>query len=205
MPGPFGNPLGSSSANPVLGGLPLGATPKTSSATAPYVVTYGDNSGYSTTRNQTWTCPKTGTYRFAQWGQGGFGNGSAPYGGGAAHAQTVRKIGKDETVTIAANSTSGTRGAKITLTFPDGTVVETLGGQNSSSGGAGGTATGGDINVSGSVGSGAGGNAGSYGNFTGGIGAGDGVTPQYGVTPGGGATASSYEPGSAFVIIIREA
>ena len=204
MPGPFGNPLGSTSANPVLGGLPLGATPKASSS-APYTVVYGDNSGYVVAANQTWTCPKTGTYRFVQWGQGGYGNGGAPFGGGAAQAQTVRKIAAGATVTINSDPTDGTRGTKVTLTLPDGTVVATLGGQNSASGGAAGTASGGDINVTGSVGVGGGGNAASYGDFTGGVGAGNGTLPQYGVTPGGGATSSSYEPGSALVIIIREA
>lgn len=204
MPGPFGNPLGSSSANPVLGGLPLGATPKTSSS-APYTVVFGSNAPNGGTANQTWTCPKAGTYRFVQWGQGGDGN-NVTGGGGGAHAQTVRKVKAGETVTITSDSNTANTGIKITLTLPDGTSVVTNGGQFGSAGGAAGTASGGDINVSGSAGSGTGGGAaGASGNFASGLPGLSSGTPFRAGAPGSGAFTNQGGGGAALVIIVQEA
>ena len=200
---PLGQGLPGLTGSQALGGVPLGTTAK-SSGIAPYTVVYGSNAPNGGTANQTWTCPKAGTYRFVQWGAGGDGNNVAG-GGGAGHAQTVRKIAAGATVTITSDSNTANRGVKITLALPDGTSVETTGGQYAAAGGAAGAATGGDINVSGSAGSGTqGGAAGSSGNYQSGIPGTNASTPYRGGAPGAG-TWSNQNGGAALVLIVQEA
>ena len=127
-----------------------------------YVRTYGPGSS-------TWTCPATGSYRFIRGGGGGGSESSAGLGGGGSQAIKVKRVSAGETVAFSVASTISVNvaGGDTTATFNDGTVVTAGGGQRSQDGGAGGTATGGDINTSGSSASGltggAGGTSGLYG------------------------------------------
>lgn len=122
-----------------------------------YVRTYGPGSS-------TWTCPATGSYRFILGGGGGGSeSGAGLGGGGGSQAIKVKRVSAGETVAFSVASTISVNvaGGDTTATFNDGTVVTAGGGQRSQDGGAGGTATGGDINTSGSSRSGATGGAGA--------------------------------------------
>lgn len=170
----------------------------------------------------TWTCPLTGFYRFAVWATGGqssAGNGGASSG----HSQTVKHIAKGAQIPIVV-STYG--GGSSSVTFPDGSAVVVT----SASAGTPGAASGGMINLAGSLGGvgalasgadGLGGNGGlggtggistgggagapGYGPFRGGDGGNDAAGVQNGQTPGGGAIASgSYPVGSGLVIIQKQ-
>lgn len=133
------------------------------------------------------TVPKSGTYLVAAWG-----GGASTGGWGAALAiRTAIKLKEGDVIpyTVAACGGVGA-GNDTTVTFPDG-VMTAGGGKAASS-----TATGGDINVSGSPGNGStlGGNAASYLGFTGGSGG------SYGTFPGGGGGNGGFSQPAAGLI-----
>lgn len=170
----------------------------------------------------TWTCPRSGYYRFAQWGSGGGGVGSTG-GASGSHAQKVVHLNKLQTVAIVVPDNGSS--ADCTVTLPDGRVVTA----GSASGVTPGAASGGDINLAGSAGGTSGGNGaaglgdngglGGIGNgstdgggagapgsgaYQGGTGCASSATPR-GNTPGGGG--SAVQPalrGSGMVIIQRQ-
>ena len=126
--------------------------------------------------NYSFTVPKEGMglWRFAAWGGGETPGNSSGAGGALAIKDVYLSDGQAVGVSV------GGAGAQTVLTFAQGIVVAGAG-----SGGVGGAATGGDINVSGSAPVGQnGGAAGSYGEFRGGAG-GAGIG-RAGRSPGGG-------------------
>jgi hypothetical protein len=149
----------------------------TTSTTTPYVTNYGVGS-------YVWMVPQTGRYRVVQWAGGGSGsaNSSTTGGGGGGHAQTSRLFTSGQTVSLVV----GDCGQATTATFPDGLVVVANPGADGNSGGTGGTATGGDINITGAARSGAqGGAAGGFGSYRG--------------APGGTASPTRDTPGAGGV------
>lgn len=107
---------------------------------------------------QTWICPKTGRYNVYAWGPGGRGDTgtSDSFAGGSGAlaiwqrvrllAGAVATISVPELGATTAATTVALASKPVTLTAGRG------GAGNGSSGGAGGIATGGDININGSVG-----------------------------------------------------
>lgn len=126
----------------------------------------------------TLTIPVTGRWTVVQWGSGGNSQTSVGGGGGGgALCITSRYLRRGQTVSIVI-------GTNCVVTLPDGNVVTANDGAMDVAGGAGGVASGGDINVDGSAGdANNGGAAGSYGEFRGGAG---GAVNQNGHSPGGG-------------------
>lgn len=169
----------------------------------------------------TWICPKSGWYRFVQWGAGGVTGGTVS-GGSGAHTQTVAHINKGQTVAIVVPA----GGSDCTVTLPNGRVITA----GTAAAATGGVASGGDININGSNGTaGGGGNGVAGGGDNGGPGGlGNGTTNSGGAgapgsggyrggeggsatggagagTPGaGGNQTSSGGQGSGFVIIVRQ-
>jgi hypothetical protein len=139
------------------------------------------------------TAPKAGRYMFVAWGGGGLGAGGDGAGAGALAIRTVR-LSLSQVIPMTLSSDAGsTSSPSTTVTFPDGVMTAGTG-QNQSAGGAGGVASGGDINVNGGVASGAsGGTAGSFGEFIG------GSSLQ---TPGGGGSATPANGGPGVLIVI---
>lgn len=133
---------------------------------------------------QTFTVPREGAglWRFVAWGGGGGGS-NEPGGGGALVIKDVyMRDGQQVPMFV------GGVGQSSTVTLPGVTLV--AGGGTYGSPGLGGTASGGDANVSGSNSSGSsGGGAGSFGEYLGGAG-GSGIG-RAGQAPGGGAGAFS--------------
>lgn len=141
----------------------------------------------------TWVAPRSGRYRFVQWGGGGEGSTLGTDGGdGGAHAQSVRwiSIGQSVNLTIGECSRGGS-GSATTITLPDGFSVTTTGGARGGVASSPGVATGGDINVPGVPRSGTtGGSGGGFGAFLGGIGGAAAGTHE-GTSPGGGGADTS--------------
>lgn len=143
-----------------------------------------------------------GLYQFALYSNGGNGSPNLGGGGGSLAIKTKR-LRKSEVATIllAYNAAS-------TVTFDDGSVLTAGRGGNTNPGvsvGAGGVATGGDVNLSGTSGSASGaaylgGSAPSYLGFVGGQSA---DTPVLGnATPGGGGTGFAQQAGCPGQIIV---
>jgi hypothetical protein len=178
-----------------------------------YAASYGPGS-------YTWIAPKTGYYRFAQWGSGSQGGGGSS-GGSGSHAQSVVLLAKGATVAILVAAIDADN---TTVTLPTGRVITAA----SASGATAGVASGGDINISGTNGiatfgaapSGLGDNPGTggvgngtsvaggagapgYGGFRGGNGRGSADQP--GVTmPGGGANTNNGTVAGGLVLIVRQ-
>jgi hypothetical protein len=176
----------------------------------PYTASYGPGTF-------TWTAPLPGFYRFVQWGCGGRAS--------AAHAQTVVHLNTGDRVSLVVAEGVST---DTVVTFPSGRVV-TAGSAVLSLGETPGVATGGDLNLNGSVSgtpsggngvaglgdngglggtgngatSGGGGGAPGYGGFRGGDG-GSTAGDQIGRAPGGGSTTPFSAGGVGLVIIARQ-
>jgi hypothetical protein len=98
----------------------------------------------------TWSPPKAGYWKFVYWGGGG-GSFSAS-GGSGAYGEVTRFLTPAQSVSISVGmgGHSSAAGQTTTLIFSNGLQASASGGAND--GGAGGTATGGDVNLSGSAG-----------------------------------------------------
>ena len=156
----------------------------------------------------TWVCPKSGRYRVVQWGGGGGGVSAGGDGGG--HAQPVRWIRENQVIVVELSDNNNySTGATATVTFPDGTIVISTGGAHGGISSAPGTASGGDVNVSGIQRSGVdGGAAGSFGAFPGGRGGKASGPLTSGSVPGGGGSytgSSAPQSGPGLVLIVLEA
>ena len=182
---------------------------------------------------QTWTCPRTGEYTIYAWGPGGRGdtasvNSFAGGSGALAIWQRVRLLaGAIATISIPELGAT-TAATTVNLASKSVTLTAGRGGDgNGSSGGAGGIATGGDININGTAGlsylvSGAdgggtdGGNGGArgepgapgYDGFRGGNASASNNSGAGSPGAGGKATSSSTQPanfgGCGLVIICRD-
>lgn len=165
MPGPFGNPLGYSSAGQALGGVPLGTTVKATSST-PYFATFP--AGYT----GTWVCPKAGRYVITMFGAGadGFPGVNGSESGCASQSTRNLKAGDSISLTIPSDTGPGNNlGSAFTITLPDGTVMTCAGAHGYSGFVSACVASGGDTNVNGQAPSGTtGGNAPTIGNYIGG-------------------------------------
>lgn len=125
----------------------------------------------------TFTAPDQGVYKFVLWGSGTFGNTA---GGSGAYCEYSRQMAKGQTVALVVPTSSG--GLPTTATFPDGKVVSAgFGGV-----GVAGIASGGDVNLNGSLAGVAG--LGSGGG-TSGVGAGGGAPGVLPFRGGSGSTA----------------
>lgn len=176
----FGGALG---GDP-LGGSGLGVT-KAIRQQSTYVHAFGPGA-------TNWRCPLTGNYKFVFKGDGALNHfdGSTTYGGGSgAHAEITRFLAAGQLVVISSAATK-------TTTFDDGHVM--------SAGGAGvapiaGVASGGDLNLNGSLGGsgngaaglGPGGGTGGLGNGSSGGGAGGPGTLDFPGGNGGDGTTTS--------------
>jgi hypothetical protein len=175
---------------------------------------------------QTWTCPKSGRYNVYAWGPGGRGGDTAlefaGSSGGLAIWQRVR-FRKGDTVAISVPHHASTSGdTTVTTSRRPAALTGGRGGAGGGSAGAAGAATGGDVNISGSLGKTSAGNNG--GGTDGGLGTsggapgapgfdglrgGDGALTGYpGGTPGAGGQGSTpgdaqRMPGQGLVIITR--
>lgn len=165
--------------------------------------------------DQTWVCPEAGLYTIYAWSAGGYGSTSASGGGGGgalAVAQRVRLgAGAEVVISLAVRPNSAKPApASTVVTIPGRpSTLTCTPGQDVGSGGAGGVASGGDVNVNGAaqVSATIGGDAASYDGFLGGQG-GRGDAPNYPAqTPGGGGggNAANNLPGPGLVIICRDA
>ena len=161
----------------------------------------------------TFTPTVSGFWQFVLWGGGGEDNAATNGGGSGGYCEITKFLTTAQTVALvvgvgARNAVAGTASS---ATFPDGTVVTA----GAASGRNGGTATGGDVNLAGSLGgdgsvggngaaglgTGGGlGGAGATGSRGGGAGApanlpfrgGDGGTAGGGGNPGGRSPGSGY-------------
>ena len=109
----------------------------------------------STVVDQTWTCPKSGFYTVYAWGPGGRGglSGSQPAGGSGALAVWSRlRFGVGETVTITIPALGATTGDTVVATASKAVNLTAGRGAEGGSGGAGGVAAGGDLNINGTAG-----------------------------------------------------
>lgn len=170
-------------------------------AVSSYVRTYSAGS-------YDWRCPKTGTYRFVLWGSGGGGDNAGPNegGGGGAHVQKTARVraGQLVPVVVGGPSLPDDSGAATTVALPSG-LVSAGGGEkgNAGAGGAGGIATGGDVNVNGSDSFGStGGASASSGLFAGGGVSMGGVASIPG--GGGGISGPQFGGGGGYLVIVRE-
>jgi hypothetical protein len=136
--------------------------------------------------SHTWTSPRTAYYRFTQWGPGGSGGGGAP-GASGALTQNVVLVPRGQTVAIAPSDAVG---VDSTITFANGKIATAGSGVSNTPG----VASGGDLNLNGSVGGAAG--LGTNG------GAGDGGANGGGGAPGQGpykgAAGGTHGPGAGF-------
>ena len=138
----------------------------------------------------TYTVVKAGRYRIVAWGGGGTRVSSDGGGGGLAIKDVRLSLSSAVSITVGSAAGAASSRNNTSVTLPDGTTILANGGVND--GGAGGTASGGDINVSGSVG----GQAGSYDVYVGGAAA---------QNPGGGGavqSANTRNPGAGLVMIL---
>lgn len=119
----------------------------------------------------TFTPTISGWWKFVLWG-GGSENSSANNGGGSGgYSEITKFLTPSQTVALVVGigARAGVAATASTATFPDGTVVSA----GAASGRTGGTATGGDVNLDGSLG-GTGASSGAAGLGTGGGAAGTG-------------------------------
>jgi len=169
-----------------------------------------------------WTAPRASKYTIYAWGPGGRTTPSAFPGGGSGLARITVSLAKGSVLTLSIGqgaATSGTDGAgydpsgPTTVSGPGVSLNVTAGGAGSgAAAGPGGTATGGDLNLTGSPGNGGngdGGAAASDGTLfgKGGRSASQASTPYGGETPGAGArlTGGSISwSGSGLVRIVDE-
>lgn len=139
--------------------------------------------------------PAGGSYVFYVWGAGGAGNygSDTPYGGGSAGAarkKVTLQAGQSVTLSMGRAGVFGvgysSTATVTTVTFPDASTIQCTGGgsANNISPGAAGTATGGDVNVSG--------NAATTGN-----GANAAIIDGLGGTLGGPATTTGQQAATA--------
>jgi len=148
---------------------------------------------YVASGTYTFVAPVNGYYKFVLWGAGGGGgNGTPANGGGSgAYCEYTRAMGASERATVVVPPAVGkaTNGAAATVTFLDGKAVTAGGGLSNT---AGGTASGGDVNLNGSSG---GLSSGSNNGGTGlGTGGGAGGTGDGGTIGGGGGGAPANSP-----------
>lgn len=133
----------------------------------------------------TWTCPETGTYKVIAKGCGGSSNGLGTGGASGSYSEKTRLFRKGETLSVVV---ALLQGYNTEVTFSDGSVMTAGSGASNTPG----VASGGDLNLAGSLG-GASGAAGANGLGThGGAGAEAGV---YG-GGGGGAPGAKDWPGA---------
>lgn len=142
-------PIGGS--KPIVGGTALGLP---FSATVGYVATYPSPGSFS------FRPTRAGYYKFCGWGAGG-GN---DVSGSGAYFEITEYLDPAKAVAITVGLGTLNAGTATTVTLPSGRVATANGGLTA---GAAVTATGGDVNLSGSV-------AGAPGGGTGGGAAGDG-------------------------------
>lgn len=164
-------------------------------------------------KTYSWSPPRSGYWKFVAWGAGGNALAADAQGAGSgAYAEKTKYLRPSDVVSISLTSSNpasaSSSGGSTVLTFPDGSVVTCGGGQAASLGAAGGTATGGDVNLSGSTfttaGQGSGGGSAGAGATDGG--GAPGVLPYRGGdgglvsvggragSPGGGAAAYNTFP-----------
>jgi hypothetical protein len=120
----------------------------------------------------TWTCPRTGYWKFASHGPGAFGNSGVGAASGAYAEKTVRLVKGQQVALIV-----GREGTDTTVTFPPGTFNGAAMTAGSASGVTAGAASGGDLMYPGSPSNGGG----------------PGVAGQ---GPGGGVAGSGVEVGA---------
>lgn len=163
----------------------------------------------------TFTPTVSGWWKFVLWGAGGGYSGAAG-GGSGSYCEITKFLTTGQTVALVVGVggyESATAPTNSTATFPDGTVATAGAGTNA---GAAGTATGGDVNLSGSAsgvaglgtgggaaGTGAAGGAGAPANlpFRGGAGGNDGgIKPAKGPGAGGAGSASAAAGGDGLII-----
>lgn len=161
-------------------GLGRGATMSGNKADAPAdpsPIKYGKlGPDASTPTADTFSAPAAGLYQLVAIGGGGYvgtPGGTLTSGGGGALGIITRRLRRGDVVSLLLGNTYGdtSNNNDTVLTFPDGSVARARGGKNGGNGYQGGTASGFDINVSGSQGgptNTAGGEAGYYGPFGGG-------------------------------------
>jgi hypothetical protein len=122
----------------------------------------------------TFAAPKAGYWKFVGWGPGGAGDGTGSGRAGDAGGYFEKTVYLDPSHPVAVVVPAGA--AATTVTLPNGAVLTANQGADGSAAAAGGTATGGDVNLSGAT-------AGNAGSGTGGAAAG-------GAPNGGGASAN---------------
>jgi hypothetical protein len=178
------------------------------------------------TGTHTFTVPRSGFWKFVVWGEGGGAAGADTKGAASgAYAEKTKRLSAGQTVTVAVpsndtnNTVDGYNGATTIVTFPDATTVTCTGGTRGASP-TGGTATGGDVNISGSannvVGGGTngggingasqalnGGGAPANLPYRGGDGGGS-IVPRGGTPGAGGLTGAPGGPGAVLAVFIHD-
>jgi hypothetical protein len=147
------------------------------------------NARPSVTVATNWSPPRAGHWKFVLWAEGaGCASADTLGGGSGAYAEKTVFLSPSQSVVVTLASgfgIGGYNGGTSTIAFPDGSLLRCTGGTRGGAP-AGGTATGGDVNLNGSP------------SNTVGAGTGGGAKPSGGATTGGGAPANQpYRGGDA--------